>query len=94
MRWSLVVEQYEMKRRKVLTVSDRRDGVSDPIERPIERRLRRDDLAALHVLQVALLANPGLPAFLPRGCVRPRRFRLEAQDVKKPASTRGKIDIL
>ena len=78
--WGLLVQQYEMERRKVLPIGDRGDGFSDRVDRAIERRLRRDDLAALQIVRVSLPADLDLPALLSRVGVRPRRHGPEAQD--------------
>lgn len=72
-----------MKRRKVLAISNHGDGVPDEIERSIERRLRRDDLTALHVLHITLLADLCLPYLHLGGRFRPRSFGQEAQDCRK-----------
>ncbi len=79
----LLVQQYEMERCEVLPVCNRSNGVPDRGERPIKRRLRRDDLAALHVLHVALLADLDFPSLLLRGRGRPRCCRQEAKECRK-----------
>ena len=53
-----------MERRKILWIRHRGDGFADRIERLIERRLLRNDLAALLVLHETLLADLRFPSSL------------------------------
>ena len=65
-----LVHQVEVKRREILRVRYRGDAVRNGLQRGVQRRLRRNDLALLHQFHVPLLPQARFPrSFLGRRIV-------------------------